>query len=97
MGHNSRSHHWSSVVLLGAFVTAIGLPGEGPVAFAADVRIFEVQAAAANGIVSKEVELAGDYFVGRGVPRDATMAAYWYEKAAERGDPEAQKDRKSVV
>jgi TPR repeat protein len=34
--------------------------------------------------------LAGDYFTGSGVERDPKMAAYWYEKAAGLGSPEAQ-------
>ena len=31
------------------------------------------------------------YFAGLGVPQDEKLAAYWYEKAANAGDPAAQK------
>jgi hypothetical protein len=40
--------------------------------------------------VDEEIKLAADYFAGRGVAQDARQAAYWYEKAAEAGDPESQ-------
>lgn len=40
--------------------------------------------------VAQEIKLAGDYFMGHGVPQDLKLAAYWYEKAAEAGDPQAQ-------
>jgi uncharacterized protein len=40
--------------------------------------------------VDEEVRLATDYFMGRGVAQDFKLAARWYEKAAEAGDPEAQ-------
>jgi TPR repeat protein len=39
----------------------------------------------------RAIELAAAYFTGRGVTQDEKQAAYWYEKAAEAGDPEAQK------
>jgi TPR repeat protein len=50
----------------------------------------EVQSKAAQGFVKQELELAADYFVGRGVPKDFTQAAYWYRKAADQGNPGAQ-------
>lgn len=62
----------------------------GTLSYAADVKISELQKAAEKGYISKQVQLAGDYFVGRGVPQDAKMAAYWYKKAAESGDPWAE-------
>lgn len=40
--------------------------------------------------VNQEIKLAGNYFTGRGVAQDLKLSAYWYEKAAEAGDPEAQ-------
>jgi TPR repeat protein len=50
----------------------------------------EVQTKAAKGFVKQELELAADYFVGRGVPKDLTQSAYWYRKAADQGNPPAQ-------
>ncbi len=38
----------------------------------------------------RQIKLAADYLAGRGVPQDPRQAAYWYEKAAEAGDPDAQ-------
>jgi uncharacterized protein len=38
----------------------------------------------------EQVKLAGDYLIGRGVTQDLELAAYWYEKAAGSGDPEAE-------
>ncbi len=40
--------------------------------------------------IQQELQLAGDYLVGRGVPKDETEAAYWFRKAADQGDPAAQ-------
>lgn len=66
--------------------------------------VFSTQAAHATGVdipqtpmradrlsTQRQIELAAAYFMGRGVTRDEKRAAYWYEKAAEAGDPEAQK------
>jgi TPR repeat protein len=52
----------------------------------------QLQAAAKNGYIPQEIELAAAYFTGSGVTRDAKQAAYWYQKAAESGDPEAAKE-----
>lgn len=41
--------------------------------------------------VKDEVALARAYLIGRGVERDDSRAAYWYEKAANSGDPDAQR------
>ena len=41
--------------------------------------------------MQQEIELGAAYFVGRGVERNEKLAAYWYEKAANSGDPVAQK------
>ena len=50
----------------------------------------ELQTKAAQGYVKQELELAADYFAGRGVPKDLTQSAYWYRKAADQGNPAAQ-------
>ena len=49
-----------------------------------------IQAGAERGSIQHEIELAGAYFMGHGVSRDEKQAAYWYEKAANSGDPGAQ-------
>jgi TPR repeat protein len=50
----------------------------------------ELQARAAQGYVKQELELAADYLVGKGVPKDFAQSAYWYRKAADQGNPAAQ-------
>jgi uncharacterized protein len=40
--------------------------------------------------VEQEIRLANDYFVGRGVTQDLQQSAYWFERAAESGDPPAE-------
>ena len=57
---------------------------------AIDPDIPRIQAGAEKGSIHQEIELAGAYFEGRGVSRDEKQAAYWYEKAANSGDPGAQ-------
>jgi TPR repeat protein len=52
--------------------------------------ISALEAKAAQGFVKQEMELAADYFAGRGVPKDLAQAAYWYRKAADQGNPAAQ-------
>jgi TPR repeat protein len=59
-------------------------------AFAAEEDVHKLQAKAEQGFVKEEVQLAAAYFTGEGVPQDPKLAAYWYQKAAESGDPEAQ-------
>ncbi|MCU1252636.1 MAG: sel1 repeat family protein [Edaphobacter sp.] len=49
-----------------------------------------IRAHAEQGSILDEILLAGDYFTGTGVEKDPKMAAYWYEKAAGHGSPEAQ-------
>src|SRR5258707_5558185 len=49
-----------------------------------------VRAHAEQGSIRDEILLAGDYFTGTGVAQDPKMAAYWYEKAAGHGSPDAQ-------
>jgi uncharacterized protein len=43
-----------------------------------------------QGYSDAQVQLATQYFLGRGAPKDWKLAAKWYEAAAERGDPGAQ-------
>ena len=50
----------------------------------------EVQTKAAQGFMKQELELAADYFVGKGVPKDLAQSAYWFRKAADQGNPAAQ-------
>jgi uncharacterized protein len=49
-----------------------------------------LEAGAERGSIQKQKELAAAYFSGHGVQRDEEKAAFWYEKAANSGDPFAQ-------
>ena len=57
---------------------------------AATPNVHQLQAKAERGFVNQEIELAEAYFTGNGVEHDAKLAAYWFQKAAESGDPESQ-------
>jgi TPR repeat protein len=52
--------------------------------------LVHVRVLAEQGSIRDEIALAGDYFTGNGVKQDPKMAAYWYERAAGHGNPEAQ-------
>ena len=59
---------------------------------AAGAKLNGLQVSARKGLVSQEKELATAYLTGNGVSPDARMAAYWYQRAAESGDPAAQNE-----
>ena len=46
--------------------------------------------AAKDGYADAQLILGTFYTMGRGVPRDATQAAFWHRKAAEQGRPDAE-------
>jgi len=75
----------SGLTLACALSTAMPAYAEPAAADLTDIR-----AHAEQGSIRDEITLAGDYFTGDGVPRDSKMAAYWYEKAAGHGSPQAQ-------
>jgi uncharacterized protein len=84
----------ASLYGIGNFV-ALGLGlvlfAASPVMQAADPDIPRLQADAQKGSIKHEMELGSAYLSGRGVPQDEKQAAYWFEKAANAGDPGAQK------
>jgi TPR repeat protein len=45
-----------------------------------------------NATIQQELRMAGDYLVGKGVPKDLVQSAYWFKKAADQGDPGAQNE-----
>jgi len=53
--------------------------------------IQRLQTGAASGSIEDEIKMGAAYLVGHGVVQDEKLAAYWYEKAANAGDPVAQK------
>jgi TPR repeat protein len=78
----------SNSVALGLGVILLAIPTQTR---AADLDIPRLQVEAERGSIKEEVELGAAYFAGRGVAQDEKRAAYWYEKAANAGDPGAQK------
>jgi len=62
--------------------SAVALPSDQPDE--------QSRAAAAEGHIDKELQLAGDYLIGRGIRRSPEQAVCWYRKAADQGDPDAQ-------
>jgi hypothetical protein len=49
-------------------------------------------AARMNAAIQQELRMAGDYMVGKGVPKDLVQSAYWFRKAADQGDAGAQNE-----
>jgi uncharacterized protein len=80
----------SSVMSVTGIAVAALLAATTGFASTTDPDIPRLQTSAAKGVVAQQVELAADYFVGRGVPQDEKLAAHWYQRAAEAGDPAAQ-------
>ena len=60
------------------------------IVYAVEPDIPRIQAEAERGSVQQEIAMAKAYLLGHGVQRDEKLAAYWYEKAANSGDPGAQ-------
>jgi TPR repeat protein len=80
---------YARISMYAAGALALLFCAAGP-ALAVEPDIPRIQAGAEKGSIQQEIELAGAYFVGQGVSRDEKQAAYWYEKAANSGDPGAQ-------
>jgi TPR repeat protein len=87
-----RSLLGSSIRLLSVvcLLSAISVRADANTPDEHPANVAELQTKATQGFVIQEMELAADYFVGRGVPKDLAQAAYWYRKAADQGDPSAQ-------
>jgi TPR repeat protein len=76
-----------SSVALGLGLVVLALPAG---ARASEPDVSRLRVDAERGSIKQEVELGAAYFAGRGVAQDEKQAAYWYEKAANAGDPGAQ-------
>jgi uncharacterized protein len=82
-----------SIKLVRALLLATGVTLlAGYLASAEGTDITQLKADAQKGYASQQIELAAAYFTGNGVTQDAKQAAYWYRKAAEAGDPEAENE-----
>jgi TPR repeat protein len=65
------------------------LTASGFAATSAEPDLPNAQTAPDPRTVDEEIGLAADYLAGHGVAQDAKLAAYWYTRAAQAGDPEA--------
>ena len=83
-----RADRIFSAIAVGVVISVLQLP---IAARAVDVDIPRIQVNAERGSIKEQIELGAAYFTGRGVAQDEKRAAYWYEKAANAGDPGAQK------
>jgi len=81
-----------SAAIAAVFGAAFQLAVNAPSAQASDPDVPQIQTRADGRSIQHEIELAAAYLTGRGVQKDEKQAAYWYEKAAEAGDPESQKE-----
>lgn len=61
-------------------------------AAAADPDIPKTEAGMRHVSVKDEIQFGAAYLAGRGRPQDLAQAAYWYERAANAGDPLAQNE-----
>lgn len=55
-----------------------------------DLRFMKLLNSAEHGEIKKEVEVADGYLIGNGVRQNVQLAAEWYERAANAGNPGAQ-------
>jgi uncharacterized protein len=72
-------------LLLLAQRNALAFPG-------ADADLPDIRVSAEHGHIHDQIVLGNAYLSGRGVHQDYKQAAYWYEKAAGAGDPDAQNE-----
>ncbi len=84
----------SAVSLVSFLTIATTLSGfaQTRVSYMVDPDIPRIETGAEWGSTSREIRLGAAYLAGRGVARDEKQAAYWYEKAANAGDPAAQEE-----
>jgi len=90
MSYLRRQHAASARSFLAIGMSLVIISGSC-LAWAVTPDIPRIQAEAERGSVQQEIELGAAYMMGRGVERNEKQAAYWYEKAANSGDPEAQR------
>ena len=91
MTGNFRGRAVSIVSFLIVATTLAGFT-QPRVSYAIDPNIPRVPTGVEGSSISQEIELGAAYLAGSGVARDEKRAAYWYEKAANSGDPAAQNE-----
>ena len=86
---NQRALSLLSFLMIAA--TSVGF-SQRRASYFVDPDIPRIESGAEGGSIPREIELGAAYLAGRGVARDEKQAAYWYEKAANSGDPAAQEE-----
>lgn len=83
--------HPSRFVLIGSAMLAIVVGALSCVrARAANVDLDQARKRAEQGSVQDQIELGAAYLTGEGAPQNASLSAYWYEKAAGGGSAESE-------
>jgi len=77
---------------LACFVVGCILMSAATSSRALDTNVPRQQPGPENRSVKQEIQLAASYLAGRGVVQDFAQSAYWYERAANAGDPLAQNE-----
>ena len=77
---------------LACFVVGCILMSAATSSRALDTNVPRQQPGPENRSVKQEIQLAASYLTGRGVAQDFALSAYWYERAANAGDPLAQNE-----
>lgn len=83
----------TGVILLAATagVTAQGIPALANPGYDTAGLANTTTEVAGSGI-AEAIRLGGNYLTGKGVPKDLVQSAYWFRKAADQGDAEAQNE-----
>ena len=81
LGEPTKMRHLGAVLRLVLFMVCAG-----SLAFAITPDVPRIEAES----MEQELRLGAAFLTGRGVARDEKQAAYWYEKAANAGDPAAE-------
>ena len=84
------SRHRAFAISVAACCVLLVAPSKSIAGAVAEPDVPTVKVAPEPRSVDQQIKLAGDYLAGHGVAQDFKLAAYWYEKAAGAGDPEAE-------
>lgn len=87
-----RRSCWATVASFILLLTVTAVSAQSLPAPSRDLSLSSATPRAAAGDVTEELRLAGNYLIGKGVPKDPVQSAYWYRKAADHGNPEAQNE-----
>jgi hypothetical protein len=86
---HGSDHRWFTIpaLIFGGFLVLASSVSAAP---RGEPDVSSLKAAHEPRSIEQEIKLADDYLAGRGVAQDFKQSAYWYEKAANSGAPEAQ-------